>query len=538
MASPSTLKDIVSSQHSSRTAVVIPDGPALTYAQLQQQIQHVAACLHSFLPNFTPATAIALSLVNNLEFTASFLAITWLRGVAAPLNPAYTVEESKFYLDDMKCAAVLVLKGQGEHARKAAADYKIPVLELGYDKQQHMLTLTAPGGKVIQPKTVSFAPQPADVCLILHTSGTTSRPKAVPLTHRNICTSIANISRTYDLTAEDRTLIVMPLFHVHGLIGVLLSTLATGGMCIIPPRFSATTFWGLFDRYQCTWYSSVPTIHQILVAQELKNNPNPPSPVKKRPYHRFIRSCSSALAPATMKQLEALYRVPVVEAYAMTEAAHQMTSNNLPHKGKRKPGSVGPGQGVKVAALNDSHQPLPTGKEGEISIQGANITPGYLNNDAANTSSFTPNGWFRTGDQGYLDEDGYVFLTGRLKELINRGGEKISPLELDHVLLQSPLVGEAIAFGVSDAKYGQEVHAAVVLRPNAEVKEPAEVERRLQEWCKTRMSAFKVPKRIYVADTLPRTATGKIQRRHVASAFEGKKDDSAAGKQSAVKSKL
>ena len=536
MASPSTLKDVISSQHSTRTAVVIPDGPALNYSQLQQQIQHIAACLHSFLPSFPPTTAIALSLVNNLEFTASFLAITWLRGVAAPLNAGYTVDENKFYLDDMKCAAVLVMKGQGQHARKAAADYKIPVLEIGYDKHKQTLTLTAPDGKPIQPRTVSFAPQPTDVCLILHTSGTTSRPKAVPLTHRNICTSIANISRTYDLTANDRTLIVMPLFHVHGLIGVLLSTLATGGMCIIPPRFSATAFWGLFDRYQCTWYSSVPTIHQILVSQELKNNPNPPSPVKQRPYHRFIRSCSSALAPATMQQLEALYGVPVVEAYAMTEAAHQMTSNNLPHKGKRKPASVGPGQGVKVAVLNDSHQPLPTGEIGEVSIQGANVTPGYLNNEAANSASFTPNGWFRTGDQGYLDEDGYVFLTGRLKELINRGGEKISPLEIDHVLLQSPLVAEAIAFGVNDAKYGQEVAAAVVLKPNAEVRQPAEVEKRLQEWCKKQMSEFKVPKRIYVADTLPRTATGKIQRRHVASAFEGKKEP-ATGK-GAINSKL
>ena len=536
MASPSTLKDVISSRHSSRTAVVIPDGPALTYSQLQQQIEHVAASLHSFLPAFTPTTAVALSLVNNLEFTASFLAITWLRGVAAPLNPGYTVEENKFYLDDMKCAAVLVLKGEGQNARKAAADYKIPVLEVGYDKLKHTLTLTAPDGKVIQPRTVTFAPQPADVCLILHTSGTTSRPKAVPLTHRNICTSIANISRTYDLTAEDRTLIVMPLFHVHGLIGVLLSTLATGGMCVIPPRFSATVFWGVFDRYQCTWYSSVPTIHQILVSQELKNNPKPPSPVKRQPYHRFIRSCSSALAPATMQQLESLYGVPVVEAYAMTEAAHQMTSNNLPHKGKRKPGSVGQGQGVKLAVLNDSNQPLPTGQEGEVSIQGANITPGYINNEAANTASFTSNGWFRTGDQGYVDAEGYVFLTGRLKELINRGGEKISPLEIDHVLLQSPLVAEAIAFGVKDDKYGQEVAAAVVLKPNAEVKEAAEVERRLQEWCKMQMSAFKVPKRIYVADTLPRTATGKIQRRHVASAFEGKKEE-GAGKKS-IKSKL
>jgi len=215
----------------------------------------------------------------------------------------------------------------------------------------------------------------------------------------------------------------------------------------------------------------------------------------------------------------------------MTEASHQMTSNNLPHKGKRKAGSVGQGQGVKIAILSDSNQILPQGQEGEVSIQGTNITPGYLNNPQANAACFTPNGWFRTGDQGYIDAEGFVFLTGRLKELINRGGEKISPLEIDHVLLQHPWVGEAIAFGADDPKYGQEVAAAVVLKGEGKGKAAKEVEAELQRHCKSKMAAFKVPKKIFVADTLPRTATGKIQRRFVAAAFAGKGD-------SAPKSKL
>ena len=531
MASATTLMDLVPAVHASRPAVIIPDGgPTLTYAELRQQVQHVASVLSSFLPSVSPGkTAVALSLVNNLEFTAAFLAVTWMRGIAAPLNPAYTADENKFYLDDMKCSALVVNKGQGAVARQAAAAYRIPVLEISWDASAKTLVLTSEG-KALVGKPAKLAPQPSDVCLILHTSGTTSRPKAVPLTHRNLGTSIRNISATYDLTREDRSLVVMPLFHVHGLIGVLLSTLATGGSCVIPPRFSATTFWRTFDDCHCTWYSAVPTIHQILVSQEFAHNPKPASPVKRRPHLRFIRSCSAALAPATMKQLEALYGAPVVEAYAMTEAAHQMTSNNLPAKGARKPGSVGPGQGVTVAVLNDAHEVLPQGQEGEVSIRGANVTPGYLNNPDANAACFTPNGWFRTGDQGYLDADGYVFLTGRLKELINRGGEKISPLEIDHILLQHADVGEAIAFGVDDPKYGQEVAAAVVLKGAARGKAAKDVEAELQAYCKSRMAAFKVPKRIYVGDTLPRTATGKIQRRFVAAAFAGKDKDAGKGK--------
>lgn len=525
-----TLLDVI--KPSPKTALVIPANQAanqprlsLSYAQLKQQIEIVAANLYAALPSFQPNQAVAISLINGFQFTASFLAVTWMRGIAAPLNPAYTLNENIFYLDDMKCAALIVQKGAGQIAREAAKKRNIPIIEISMQWNLPSQTsqsaspylVLSVNGKAIQPTARPLKPLPTDVCLILHTSGTTSRPKAVPLTHLNIVTSMGNISRTYELSEKDKTLVVMPLFHVHGLIGALLSTYATNGQCVIPPRFSAKQFWPTFDEEQCTWYSAVPTIHQILVAQEYAHNPKPSSPVKKRPYLRFIRSCSSALAPATFHALEALYGVPVLEAYAMTEAAHQMTSNNLPHRGLRLPGSVGQGQGVQVAALDDQNRVLPVGETGEISIKGKNVTPGYLNNPEANKACFT-DGWFRTGDQGYLDKDGYVFLTGRLKELINRGGEKISPLEIDQVILSHPLVAEAIAFPIPDVKYGQIVHAAVVLKGKTSQSQ-AEIEKELQAFCRTKMAAFKVPEKIHFADTLPRTATGKIQRRHVATAF-------------------
>ena len=546
-SNPTLLDVFADKSRASHPAIVIPDGPSLSYGALSSSVTALASSLTAFLSPFPAGTCIATSLLNNAEFVVSFLAVTGLRGVAAPLNPGYTLAENAFYLQDTKCAALIVSKGEGKEARAAAAEHRVPVLEISWKRgaKQPQLVLEQDGKELRSKQDVRLSPQAADVCLILHTSGTTSRPKAVPLTHLNIVTSMRNIVGTYSLSASDRTLVVMPLFHVHGLIGVLLSTLLSGGCCVIPPRFSATAFWPLFDAQRCTWYSSVPTIHQILVTSEfakLKPGEKPPSPVKSRPHLRFIRSCSAALAPATMQQLESLYGAPVVEAYAMTEAAHQMTSNNIPAKGKRKPGSVGQGQGVKVAVLSNSADVvLGTGQEGEVCIQGSNITPGYLNNAEANAAAFTGSGWFRTGDQGFLDPEGFVFLTGRLKELINRGGEKISPLEIDHVLLQHEDVAEAIAFAQDDPKYGQEVAAAVVLKGKGKAKEQQAMEKELQAFCAKQMSAFKVPKRIFFADTLPRTATGKIQRRHVAAAFAGKKEE--AGSKSSksdgqIKSKL
>lgn len=276
-------------------------------------------------------------------------------------------------------------------------------------------------------------------------------------------------------------MLVMPLFHVHGLLCGLLAPLYTGGSMVVPAKFSAGDFWPDFITHKANWYTAVPTIHQILL-----RNP-PPSP---KPYIRFIRSCSSPLSPAVFHKLEETYGAPVLEAYAMTEAAHQMTSNPLP-PAKRKPGSVGIGQGVEVRILDDKGAQLPQGAEGEICVRGENVTKGYLNNPAANASSYTSDGFFRTGDQGRLDEDGYVVITGRIKELINKGGEKISPIELDNVLTRHPKIAEAVSFAVPDEVYGQDIGVAIVLRPG-EAMDAAE----LKGWMAERSVKFKVPKEV------------------------------------------
>jgi acyl-CoA synthetase (AMP-forming)/AMP-acid ligase II len=493
-----TLNDLWSPDRREDTAVILPeDGTKITYSALSSQI--LALVMELRRGGIGPADPVAIVLPNGLEFLATFLATTWARAVAAPLNPAYKVEEFRFYMEDASCKAVIV--PPGEHpARTAAAEMKLPLWEASCESATVRLQcLSGPAsGADTGP------PRPDDIALFLHTSGTTSRPKGVPLTHANLMTSIRNIAQTYQLTPLDKSLIVMPLFHVHGLLGATLSTLHTGGTVVIPAKFSASAFWPQVAAHGVTWYSAVPTIHQVLLSRADADQ-------APRSGLRFIRSCSSALAPAVFAQLQERFGAPVLEAYGMTEAAHQMASNPLPPE-PRKPGSVGRGTGVEIVILDEKGNIQPAGKQGEVSIRGANVMHGYLNNPKANAEAFT-SGYFRTGDQGLLDVDGYLTLTGRIKELINRGGEKISPLEVDAALLEHPAIAEACCFAAADPKYGEEVNAAVVLKAPATVED-------IQEFCRQRLADFKVPKRIYIAQQVPRTATGKIQRRHVAAHFQ------------------
>jgi acyl-CoA synthetase (AMP-forming)/AMP-acid ligase II len=499
MSPASTLAHLWSTDAANQKAVVIPDGGFhLTYRQLHDQVAALTDTLRR--GGVQPGDPVASALPNGLEFLTTFLATTWARAVAAPLNPGYKVEEFRFYLEDAGAKAIIVPPG-AHPAREAAAALNIAIWEASLKEAGVVyLERVAATPASTTPET---PPLPDDVALFLHTSGTTSRPKGVPLTHANLMTSIANIVRTYELGWDDCSLIVMPLFHVHGLLGATLSTLHSGGTVVIPPRFSAASFWPTVQAHGVTWYSAVPTIHQILLSR---------ADADQAPHGSldFIRSCSAALAPTVFSQLEERFGAPVLEAYGMTEAAHQMASNPLP-PAARKAGTVGVGTGVEVAILDEAGKCLPQGSRGEVSIRGRNVMHGYRNNPDANATSFS-NGFFRTGDQGFLDENGYLTLTGRLKELINRGGEKIAPLEVDAVLAEHPAVSEGICFGVPDPKYGEEVHAAVVLRSPVRVEE-------IQKFCADRLADFKVPKKIYIADVLPRTATGKIQRRHVAAHF-------------------
>jgi acyl-CoA synthetase (AMP-forming)/AMP-acid ligase II len=296
----------------------------------------------------------------------------------------------------------------------------------------------------------------------------------------------------------------MPLFHVHGLVASTLATFFSGGTVAVPAKFNPLSFWSMVREQRATWYSAVPTIHQVLLSRAKGTRPDGAEQL------RFIRSCSAALSPQMMADLEATFGVPVLEAYGMTEAAHQMASNPLP-PAPRKPGSVGRGTQVEIGILDKDGNLLPAGATGEVSIKGPNVFAGYEGNPEANAESFSQ-GWFRTGDQGHLDSEGFLVLSGRIKELINRGGEKISPREIDEVLITHPAVAEAVCFGVPDRVYGEAVAAAVVLKEDATEKE-------LIAHCRASLADFKCPAKIYLMESIPRTATGKIQRRNVAAAI-------------------
>jgi acyl-CoA synthetase (AMP-forming)/AMP-acid ligase II len=496
-------------------AIVIPgrSGLRLTYADLAREVERAAGVLAG--AGVGPEDRVALVFPNSAEALAMFLAAAWT-GAAAPLNPAYREEEFRFYLEDTRARVLVVPPGGAAPAARAAA-VELPIIEAAFDVDGR-LELEHAAGQALTPSELE-PPDPDRVALVLHTSGTTSRPKLVPLRHRNLTASISNISATYALGPEDVSLCLMPLFHVHGLIASALSTLATGGTVVIPPRFNPFEFWSLIDDHAVTWYSAVPTIHQLVLGRDRNRGPATPGGRSLR----FARSCSSALSADLVRRLEEHLGVPVLDAYGMTEAAHQMASNPLP-PAVPKPGSVGLPTGVEIAILDEKGDELGRGPTGEVAVRGPNVMDGYEANPSANAEAFSGT-WFRTGDQGVLDPDGYLTLVGRIKELINRGGEKISPREIDEVLLQHPSVAEAVAFGVPHETWGEEVAAAVVLRKDdgdeaATPAPPAVGEKELIAFSRQRLADFKVPRRIHIVDQIPRTATGKIQRRSVAASFQ------------------
>jgi acyl-CoA synthetase (AMP-forming)/AMP-acid ligase II len=497
---PTTLLGLLAPIPAERTAIIQPDLNVRTsYGELRRQVQDLAEALAAF--GIGRGDRVGMAIPNSAATVVSFLAAS-VAGTAAPLNPGYKEDEFRFYLEDTN-AKVLLLPPEGiDEARQAAES--VPILTVD----------TSPEGvvslrEVLDRRPVA-APRLDDVALILHTSGSTGRPKRVPLSHANLTISAQNVARSYQLTADDVSLCVMPLFHVHGLVASTLATLATAGTVVVPSKFSPLSFWRVAQECGATWYSAVPTIHQLLLARVKPGEP-PPAGAEKL---RFIRSCSASLPPQVMHDLEAAFGAPVLEAYGMTEAAHQMASNPLP-PGQRLAGSVGPGTDVGITIRDDLGRQLPPGERGEVCIHGPNVITGYENNPEANATAFFEGSWFRTGDQGIVDANGYLTLVGRLKELINRGGEKISPREIDEVLLTHPAIAEAVCFGVPHQTWGEEVAAAVVLR------EPV-AETDLHAFCKERLAEFKRPKQIHITETIPRTATGKIQRRVVAQAFAPK----------------
>jgi acyl-CoA synthetase (AMP-forming)/AMP-acid ligase II len=486
-------------------ALGAPGRQTLTYQGLRAHIERTAQALGAM--GIGQGDRVAIVLPNGPEMASAFLAVAGA-ATAAPLNPDYRQPEFDFYLSDLGAKALVILAGMDSPSRAVAKARKIPIVEVEVDPARpagefSLKPLISPAA----PPRVPAPPQPDDIALVLHTSGTTSRPKIVPLSHRNVAASAVNVGRTLGLSREDVCLNIMPLFHIHGLVGAVLSSIAAGASITCAPRFDALKFFGWMSETNPTWYTAVPTMHQAILGRAARN-----AETIAAGRLRFIRSSSSSLPPQVMQELEKVFNAPVIESYGMTEAAHQMASNPLP-PGRRFAGSVGIAAGPEVAIMSDTGDLLEAGETGEVVIRGRNVTAGYENNPEANAKSWT-NGWFRTGDQGFLDRDGYLRLTGRLKELISRGGEKISPMEIETVLLDHPDVAQAVAFAMPHPKLGEDVAAAIVLREGATANETA-----LREFVSPRLAYFKVPRKFVFLDAIPKGPTGKLQRIGLAKAL-------------------
>jgi acyl-CoA synthetase (AMP-forming)/AMP-acid ligase II len=493
-ARPATIPELLAAGEASLTAIAAPARKPLSRGDLTGLADRTRGALRAC--GIAQGDAVAMVMPNGPEMAAAFIAVA-SSAIAAPLNSAYRAEEFDFYLGDLEAKALVIEAGRDSPARTVAANRNIPIIELAPEDE-------GPAGSFVL--SVPFSdekappPKPEDVALVLHTSGTTSRPKIVPLRQRNLAASADNIAVTLALTPADRCLVIMPLFHIHGLVGALLSSLRAQASVFCPPGFNALKFFGWLDESEATWYTAVPTMHQAILARAERNL----DVIARRPI-RFIRSSSASLPPQVMSDLERAFGCPVIESYGMTEASHQMTSNPLPPR-PRKPGSVGPSAGPEVAIMRADGIFASRGEPGEVVIRGENVTSGYANNPKANAEAFV-GGWFRTGDEGRLDEDGYLHLTGRLKEIINRGGEKIAPREVDDVLMDHPAVAQVVTFALPHDKLGEEVAAAVVLY---ERKSASEQE--LRAFAATRLADFKVPRRIVFLPEIPKGATGKLQR--------------------------
>jgi len=477
-------------------AIRAPERPGLTHAGLRQLMLMTAARLNAL--GIGRGDRVAIVLPNGPEMATAFVSVA-AAATTAPLNPAYRADELDFYLSDIGARAILVGRDEAGPSVAVAERLGISVLRLDFDPASPAGTFSIDGPAGNGNARADLA-EADDVALLLHTSGTTSRPKLVPLTHGNLAASARHIGRTLRLAPDDRCLNIMPLFHIHGLIAAVLSSLAAGASVTCTPGFNALSFFRWLDEATPTWYTAVPTMHQAILARAARNAESVAGARL-----RFIRSSSSSLPPQVMAELEATFRCPVIESYGMTEAAHQMASNPLP-PAARKPGSVGPAAGPEVAIMAEDGRLLPADTVGEIVIRGPNVTAGYENNPKANAEAFA-HGWFHTGDQGTMDADGYVRVTGRLKEIINRGGEKISPREVDEVLMDMPAIAQVVTFAMPHDKLGEEVAAAVVLREGNLASEQA-----IREFAATRLADFKVPRKILILDEIPKGATGKLQR--------------------------
>jgi len=482
-----------------RDAILAPGRAPMTYGALRALAKDTVRALRGVGVGRNDRVAVVLP--DGPEAAATIISVA-AGAVCVPLNPSFTADEWQRYFVELKTSALLTRPDVGSASRAAALALGIPVLDLSTSLDAAPIDVTGSARRRVRDE--SFATG-GDDALILLTSGTTSRPKTIPLTHASVCLSAHNVGAAIELEPEDRLLSVLPLFHGHGLISGVIAALAAGSNVVVTRGFDAEAFLSWLAEFRPTWYTAVPAIHRaVLSAAERDQEPARQSSLS------LIRSASSALPAKVLSRLEALFGVPVIDTFGMTEAATQIAANPL-HR--RKLGSVGRSAGAEIMILGAGGRQLPPGEHGEIALRGPSITRGY-DNDAAATREAFRDGWFRTGDLGYLDDEGYLFLVGRIKDVINRGGQKVAPGEVEDILLNHPDVVDAAVFAVPHVRLGADVAAAVVLSPAATVSGPE-----LRDFLRKRLASFKVPGLIRIVPQIPKGAGGKVKRGELAAAL-------------------
>jgi acyl-CoA synthetase (AMP-forming)/AMP-acid ligase II len=502
----SSLSMLLRDQASARpdaVAILAPGRPALTYAGLLTQVEQIACALRSH--DVAPSARVAIVLPNGPEMATAFLGVAAC-AICVPLNPNGRAADYRSSLAQVRAQAVVLHQSESGPARVVAREMGLVVLEVESDARQpagRFRIGPATGLHVGRPRTAG----PPDIALILSTSGTTALPKIVPISQACLVSWAREVVRTFALSPADCCLNVMPLFHITALVGNVVATLASGGSVVCAPGLDGEAFFDWIAQYRPTWLSAVPTMHQWLIAHGALYR-------QKAPKHRFrfVRSSAAPLAPATFHRLEALLGAPVIESYGMTERT-PIAINPMP-PGLRKPGSVGLPAGVEIALLDDAGWPAPAGAAGEIALRGQGVISAYENDPDASAHALV-GGWFRTGDLGRFDADGYLYITGRSKEIVNRGGEKVSPREVDDALLEHPAVAQAASFAIAHPTLGEELAAAVVLRNGALAEESA-----LRGFLLERLAAYKVPSRIVFVDALPVSGSGKVRRSELREKFD------------------
>jgi acyl-CoA synthetase (AMP-forming)/AMP-acid ligase II len=482
----------------------IPDAPAilapgrapLTYGRLHHHIDKMGHTLRAM--GIGRHDRIAVVLPNGPEMAVAILTVA-ANAACAPINPAYGVEELDRYFADLRPRALITQTGVDSPACRVARARGVRVVELStaLDAEAGLFTLTSDRENARSHETVN----PGDVAVLLFTSGTTSRPKIVPLTHANICTSAHSSGAALALRETDRCLNVLPLFHGHGLFATVLASLAAGASVVCTPGCDVNSFFAWAAAFRPTWYSAVPTMHQAILAKARHNREQ-----AANCRLRLVRSASAPLPPRVFAELERTFDTCVIEFYGMTETASApIACNPLPPR-QRKPGSVGIAAGLDVAIMAEGGAVLPGGQTGQVVVRGASVMAGY-DGDPSAAQAAVAGDWFKTGDDGFFDADGYLFLVGRSREIINRGGEKVAPREVDEVLLDHPAVAEAVTFAIPHATLGEDVAAAVVLRPHA-----ASTPKDIRQFAIGRVADFKVPRQVFIVEDIPKSSTGKVQR--------------------------